>query len=205
VLFTFNSEEDLVLMSADGRLYILDIVLGEVKEKVHFTDFSRTMQESSYTIADAKLDQVHNLLVFRTKSSEFYYVPNVVTGSVSFVKPLPFFSVPRLELEEDDRDINIEFLIIPKQDSKSKQIELLVTDPIEGIHLIKENGSKYLKDMSEFLEEDDDVAEPFGHVKYLALNAKKDLLAMYCEPENEGRIIVMKSDLSMEFNRQDTY
>ena len=38
----------------------------------------------------------------------------------------------------------------------------------------------------------------------MALNAKKDLLAFYAEAETKGRMIVLKSDLSKEFNRLDT-
>lgn len=38
----------------------------------------------------------------------------------------------------------------------------------------------------------------------MALNAKKELLALYCEPNSRGRIIVMKADLKAEFNRFDT-
>ncbi len=38
----------------------------------------------------------------------------------------------------------------------------------------------------------------------MALNAKRDLLAMYCESELRGRIIVMKSNFKKEFNRFDT-
>ena len=39
----------------------------------------------------------------------------------------------------------------------------------------------YLQDLSKMSE--DKQAKPFGKVQYLALNAKKDLLAMYCEGE----------------------
>lgn len=38
----------------------------------------------------------------------------------------------------------------------------------------------------------------------MALNSKKDLLALYAEPESKGRIIVMKSNYTKEFNRLDT-
>ena len=38
----------------------------------------------------------------------------------------------------------------------------------------------------------------------MALNAKKDLLAFYTEADSLGKIIVLKSDLSKEFNRLDT-
>ena len=54
-LFEFNSEEDLVLLTADGRLILVDIVLGQVKEKTEFEDFSQNPHENSM-IDDAKLD-----------------------------------------------------------------------------------------------------------------------------------------------------
>lgn len=38
----------------------------------------------------------------------------------------------------------------------------------------------------------------------MSLNAKKDLLAFYAEADKKGRMIVLKSDLSKEFNRMDT-
>ena len=50
---------------------------------------------------------------------------------------------------------------------------------------------------SDLLDMDDDEgnSEPFGKVKFIALSAKKNLLAMYCDPDTHGRIIVLKSDL----------
>jgi hypothetical protein len=38
----------------------------------------------------------------------------------------------------------------------------------------------------------------------MALNAKKDLLALYSQANVAGRIIVMKADRSAEYNRLDT-
>ncbi len=38
----------------------------------------------------------------------------------------------------------------------------------------------------------------------MALNAKKELLSFYSQPDVQGRIIVLKPDLSAEFNRLDT-
>jgi hypothetical protein len=46
--------------------------------------------------------------------------------------------------------------------------------------------------------------ELFGKISFMALNAKRDLLAFYTESETKGRIIVLKADLSKEFNRLDT-
>lgn len=64
-LFAFNSEEDLVLMTTDGRLFLIDIVLGEVRDKTMFQDFSASPEDNSI-IADAKLENQYNTLVFRT-------------------------------------------------------------------------------------------------------------------------------------------
>ena len=41
----------------------------------------------------------------------------------------------------------------------------------------------------------------FGKVQFMALNAKRELLALYCDSETRGRIIVLKSNLNAEFNR----
>jgi hypothetical protein len=35
-LFAFNSDEDLVLLTRDGRLFLIDIVLGEVRDESMF-------------------------------------------------------------------------------------------------------------------------------------------------------------------------
>jgi hypothetical protein len=70
-LFTFNSEEDLVLMTNDGRLFLIDIVLGHVKEKTEFLDFCQDSSENTM-IEDAKLDQQFNTLVFRTRGNQFF-------------------------------------------------------------------------------------------------------------------------------------
>ena len=105
-------------------------------------------------------------------------------------------------------DLDIEFLVIPKQESKSKCVELLITDPIEGIHLVKENAKagyyKYASQLEDAEDEEEDT-DPFGKVKYIALSAKKNFLAMYCDPDTTGKIIVLKADLKQEMDRKDTY
>ena len=55
------------------------------------------------------------------------------------------------------------------------------------------------------MDDDDENLEPFGKVKYIALSAKKNYLAMYCDPDTHGRIIVLKSDLRQELDRKDTF
>lgn len=39
-LMAFNSDEDLVLMTAEGRLFIIDTFMGTVKDKFQFLGFS---------------------------------------------------------------------------------------------------------------------------------------------------------------------
>jgi hypothetical protein len=39
---------------------------------------------------------------------------------------------------------DLDFVIIPKQESKSRTIELVVTDPISGIHICKDGRADYL-------------------------------------------------------------
>lgn len=80
-------------------------------------------------------------------------------------------------------------------------MELLIADPVEGFHVLQENPQNvpHMKELK-----DDQPAVPFGKVQYMALNAKKDILAMYCESETRGRIVVMKSNFKKELNRFDT-
>lgn len=113
-----------------------------------------------------------------------------------------------MEEKKGTADLDIEFLVVPKEESKSKCIELLITDPVEGIHLVKgAETAVHMKYQSDLLDMDDDEAnaEPFGKVKYIALSAKKNYLAMYCEPDTHGRIIVLTADLRRELDRKDTY
>jgi hypothetical protein len=80
-------------------------------------------------------------------------------------------------------------------------LELLVPDPVEGLWRIPEAiGEK----KSPVLIKEVTGNPQFGKVQYLALNAKKELLALYTEAETKGRIIVLKAALNAEFNRFDT-
>lgn len=95
-------------------------------------------------------------------------------------------------------------MFIPRQESKSKQIELVVTDPTSGIHICKEKEGRaeYLQYRTDLIDEDhaNSGQDPFGQVKYLAFNARKNYLAMYCNADSSGSIILLK-DLREELNR----
>mmetsp|Transcript_21777 Transcript_21777/g.26851 ORF Transcript_21777/g.26851 Transcript_21777/m.26851 type:complete len:123 (-) Transcript_21777:1958-2326(-) len=90
-------------------------------------------------------------------------------------------------------------------------MELFITDPSEGFHLLKEDQSHmYYRYQSEVEDQDDDdedmetESKPFGLVKFMALNFKKDLLALYCDPEDEGLMFVMKANMQRLFSRKKT-
>jgi len=137
-LLAFNSEEDLVMMTNDGRMFIIDIIQEKLKDKVVFQEYVTTPGDSNM-ISEAKLENAHNTLVFRTVDSKFFFVPNVASGISPLVQPSPFVTIPRFSLL--GKDPKMEFTILPKQESQSKTIELFITDPSEGFHYVKENIS----------------------------------------------------------------
>lgn len=112
--------------------------------------------------------------------------------------PNKFDYVPRLQ-----NATITDYIIIPKGIKGTSTLELFIPDPVEGFHVVRENkgNSIYLKDLSDMGGGD---KAPFGKISFMALNAKKELLAIYSEAETRGRIIVLKSNLTKEFNRFDT-
>lgn len=76
--------------------------------------------------------------------------------------------------------------------------------------MVKDNGDhtyyRYLSQLGDSDDEDEMEAEssPFGQVKFIALNAKKTLLSMYCDAETRGRLIVTKADMSAVLDDKDT-
>jgi len=146
-------------------------------------------------IEDSRFE--NNLLAFRTAGdNQFFWVSNVAHNPI----PIKFDTIPRLEKRQID-----DYLVVPKNQSKSKNVELYITDPDEGIHLVIENknNSIYLKDLGEFSM--DAAAKPLGKISCLAMNAKKDILSLYADSGRNGTIIILKSDLEKELNRLDTH
>lgn len=208
-------------MTHDGKIFIIDIILERVKDKVELREYVE--HGDSNIIADAKLENAYNTLVFRTNDVKFFWVPNVVTGIQALPKPTAFKSIPRFKALRSssrkkpsnnpdevnsvnakatnvDLTPNLEFVILPKQDSQSKKIELFAADYQEGFHLVKENVShiyyRLQRELVDDVEEETDsegeedgagsAAKRFGFVKFMAFNANKDMIAMYCDPETAG-------------------
>ena len=105
----------------------------------------------------------------------------------------------------------MEFTVVPKQESQSKSVELFIPDPTEGFHLVKENIShvyyRYFSELGDQDSDDEDEEQDstsFGQVKFIALNAKKNLIAMYCDAETTGRMIVMSSNMARVLDDKET-
>jgi hypothetical protein len=86
-------------------------------------------------------------------------------------------------------------------------IELIIADPVAGIHYIKENNTNvHYRNSDELQEFDADCqqSEPFGKVSYIALSSKRQFLALYSNAETEGNIIVLSADLREYKGLKDT-
>ena len=80
------------MMTSDGRLFIIDIIGEKLKDKTNFQDeMNNNMQ-----IADAKLDNAYNTLVFRDNKNQFFWVPNVLSGISPLVTPTAFHKIESL-------------------------------------------------------------------------------------------------------------
>lgn len=117
------------------------------------------------------------------------------------VQPVPLRSNSRLEQFVGD-EINFAFSICERP---KRQIQVLATDPKEGMYWISEERAEYLKDISMSPTAEVDDANPFGKVQFIAYNASKTMFAMYCDPDSSGNVIVIPSTMNRELNRQQTY
>lgn len=124
-------------------------------------------------------------LVMRTSLNKFYWVSNVKQPQI-----MQFDEIPLLKNMSIDH-----FIFIPKEESPSKKVQLLITHPDHGVLIVKEN----YKDTYHLAEMD---KGPIGKVKMMAFTAHKKLVALFCE--GSGRLIVAKNDFTKELNRCDT-
>jgi hypothetical protein len=68
---------------------------------------------------------------------------------------------------------------------------------------------RYKSEITDQDDNDEDDADPeesypFGQVKFIALNAKKNLIAMYADAENTGTVYVMKADMQRVIDDKPT-
>lgn len=79
-----------------------------------------------------------------------------------------------------------------------------MTDPVSGIHICKEKEGRaqYYEYRSDLIDEEGTAEDRFGHVKFLSFNARKNFLALYCNSDQSGTIVLLK-DLREEAVRID--
>jgi hypothetical protein len=122
--FGFTSDEDLCLVSTDGTLYLVDPRTGDFREK----PVTLGLEFKDQNIVDSKLED--NFMVFRTTINQFYWISNVTQNPV----PNKFDYLNKLAGAQIS-----DYIVIPKNMSGTKNLELLIADPNEGFYLIREN------------------------------------------------------------------
>ena len=118
----FTPEEDLLLISSDGNLYLIDPKTGDDKEK----PISLGTEFSSKAIVDAKMFE--NSIVFRTVQNQFYLIDKYNQPVATKLEFVP-------ALQHADR---LDYLLIPKGPRGAGAPELLVTDPFEGFWVLQD-------------------------------------------------------------------
>ena len=206
-LFAFTKEEDILLISTNGIVMILDPMSGEV---LHRHDYQSQFTGPKNMIDTAKAKE--NSVVLKTGNNCFYYIHDIYHPEiVEFGVPdlMPGYHVPVEELKYSgtakktdlpQRTAIDDYIIIPKSKSRSKKLEILITHPKEGLVLLDDQkNSIYSSDMSQFCG--DDVGR-IGQISNLALSANESLLAFYST--TSSCIYVFKSDLLKMLNKVET-
>jgi hypothetical protein len=95
----------------------------------------------------------------------------------------------------------LSFVVKVKSEGGRKTVQVMCTDPVEGLHIVNEDFTKHV---TESVLGNADLGEPFGKVKFIAYNSRKDWIAIYANEEISGTVAVLLDDLSREINRQYT-
>ena len=84
-LLAFNSSEDLVLLTVEGELYLIDIVQKKLRDKVKLSGYFEdggVKKKKKPNIEQAKFESEENVLVFSTGLGRFYFLKNVSSGAI---------------------------------------------------------------------------------------------------------------------------
>ena len=89
-MLAFNSAEDLILLTKNGNLLIIDIIYKKLKQKLKLCYFKRMkdakgleifkQKDQVNDIAQAKFNNSFDTLVFCSLKGEFYYLDDVKSG-----------------------------------------------------------------------------------------------------------------------------
>ena len=114
--------EDIVLISANGTLYLLDPMTGENREE----PVNLGLEFSQKGIVDGKL--FGNSLVFRNVQNQFYWIDNVSSPIANKFEYVPALSEPD----------KLDYLLVSRS-QRNRSPDLLVIDQSEGFWVIKES------------------------------------------------------------------
>ena len=125
ILLDFNEKEQLYAICNDGSIFKIDIVTQKAEKKVSSSKFENE------PIVKAKLFEKGFIAL--TLNGDFYYVPDIKN-------PEPKLFLAMKSLFEFSNDVD--FILIPKEFSRSKKLELLITNQTgEGIVHIEQNDN----------------------------------------------------------------
>ena len=190
VLFDFNDDEKLYLITNDCRIFKFDVISMNVQEK-----FMSKIFKENETIFSAKLFEKG--FVCLTEKGNFYYIKDLKDPIATLFFPMK----TKLNFTNE-----IDYLFIPSANSKSGKIELLITNQNEdgilniieseeknnfdNIYIIKNDHLEPFKKNNEFLEispENNFFSNNIilGKISAIALSPEKKQIALY---KNDGTI-----------------
>ncbi len=190
VLFDFNDDEKLYLITNDCRIFKFDVISMNVQEK-----FTSKFFKENETIFSAKLFEKG--FVCLTEKGNFYYIKDLKDPIATLFFPMK----TKLNFTNE-----IDYLFIPSANSKSGKIELLITNQNEdgilniieseeknnfdNIYIIKNDHLEPFKKNNEFLEispENNFFSNNIilGKISAIALSPEKKQIALY---KNDGTI-----------------
>jgi len=160
VCFAFTKEEDILLISANGIIILMDPMSGEVQHRFDYqTQFAGKNNIESCKAKD-------NSIIIKSGTHCFYYIPDVYHPEImEFGVPdlQPGYNVVSEEAKlgtttSSSKKTDLpqrteidDYLLIPKSKSRSKKMEILITHPKEGLILLDDQGTTtYSSDMSQF-------------------------------------------------------
>lgn len=175
ILFEFTKEEDILIISPNGVIFILNPMNGDVVLKIDY----QSQFGNSNLIENAKSKE--NSVIIKTGTNCFYYIHDIYHPEIiEFGQPN--FGLADLQTMEESkmtpkggakqamtrstslpvRQTIDDYLMIPKSKSRSKKMEILIAHPKEGLLLLDDQKeSTYSSDMSNFCS--DDVGN-IGHI-----------------------------------------
>ena len=204
----FNEKEQLYAICNDGSIFKIDILNLKAEPKVSSEIFKNEQ------ISKCKLFEKGFIAL--TVEGNFYYVKNIKNPQPEIIFPMKSLL---------DFSNNIDFLAIPSKNSKSKKLELLITNdkgngvihiekseegrfwirPIEGnpnaiayknVHIIKKDQLEvFIKDKNEKSSKLDNDEDSMGKIVALAISPSNTKIAFY---DNRGFVFFFSSDLNFK-------